>query len=66
MNHLVMLSTMGKLDSSGDPIASDQLSSPERISSRYEQDDEGRTASGYTDSTYKTIFDRLELEGREV
>ncbi|KAL6252636.1 hypothetical protein RBB50_000355 [Rhinocladiella similis] len=38
---------------------------PERMSVRYENDDEARKATGFTDSTYKTIFDRLEREGSE-
>ncbi|KAH0837563.1 hypothetical protein AYO21_05051 [Fonsecaea monophora] len=36
---------------------------PERMSVRYENDEDARNASGYRDSTYKTIFDRLEHEG---
>jgi len=39
---------------------------PERMSSRYEDDEEARKTSGFSDSTYKTIFDRLEREGSEV
>ncbi|KIW85046.1 hypothetical protein Z517_00434 [Fonsecaea pedrosoi CBS 271.37] len=35
---------------------------PERMSVRYENDEDARNASGYRDSTYKTIFDRLEHE----
>ena len=40
--------------------------SPERMSIRYEYDEEARRASGFKDSTYKTIFDRLEHEGSDV
>lgn len=39
---------------------------PERLSSRYEKDEEGREQSGFTQSTYKTILDRIESEGAEV
>lgn len=42
------------------------ITSPERMSIRYENDDEGRKTSGFADSTYATIFDRLEREGSEV
>lgn len=38
---------------------------PERLSVRYENDEEARKASGFGDSTYATIFDRLEREGSE-
>jgi hypothetical protein len=39
---------------------------PERMSSRFEEDVETRESSGFSASTYKTIFDRLEREGEEV
>lgn len=39
---------------------------PERIHERYEQDEKGRLESGYSDSTYKTIFDRIAKEHSEV
>lgn len=39
---------------------------PERIAERYEQDEEARKESGYTDVTYKTIFDRFAKESPEV
>ncbi|KAK5357964.1 hypothetical protein LTS13_011077 [Exophiala xenobiotica] len=38
---------------------------PERMSMRYENDEEARRATGFSNSTYKTIFDRLEQEGNE-
>ncbi|KAK5945806.1 hypothetical protein PMZ80_003014 [Knufia obscura] len=38
---------------------------PERMSVRYEDDEETRRASGFGDSTYATIFDRIEREGSE-
>ncbi|KAI9873020.1 MAG: hypothetical protein M1823_008025, partial [Watsoniomyces obsoletus] len=38
---------------------------PERMSTRFEGDSETRDGSGFSDSTYKTIFDRLEQEGEE-
>jgi hypothetical protein len=36
------------------------------MSMRYENDEEARRATGFSNSTYKTIFDRLEQEGNEV
>lgn len=38
---------------------------PERLSSRYENDGEAREQSGFGDSTFKTIFERIEREGKE-
>lgn len=39
---------------------------PERLSPRYEDDEAARQESGFADSTYKTIFERIEKEGKEV
>ena len=39
---------------------------PERLSARYENDEVARLASGFSTSTYKTIFDRIESEATEV
>lgn len=39
---------------------------PERLSDRYENDPEARKASGFENSTYKTIFERIENENKEV
>ncbi|QSZ34881.1 hypothetical protein DSL72_007742 [Monilinia vaccinii-corymbosi] len=38
---------------------------PERLSPRYEDDEAARQASGFADSTFKTIFERIEKEGKE-
>ncbi|GAM35490.1 hypothetical protein TCE0_017f03867 [Talaromyces pinophilus] len=38
---------------------------PERLSARYENDEGARLASGFSTSTYKTIFDRIESEATE-
>ncbi|EXJ91070.1 hypothetical protein A1O1_04177 [Capronia coronata CBS 617.96] len=38
---------------------------PERMSPRFEADEEARKASGFSDSTYKTIFDHIDREGSE-
>lgn len=39
---------------------------PERLSSRFETDEKGRVESGFEDSTFKTVLDRIEKEGAEV
>ncbi|KAF2719678.1 hypothetical protein K431DRAFT_228130 [Polychaeton citri CBS 116435] len=39
---------------------------PERMSSRFEEDDEGRNSSGFSNSTFKTILDRIDQEGAEA
>ncbi|KAL4742210.1 P-loop containing nucleoside triphosphate hydrolase protein [Aspergillus similis] len=38
---------------------------PERLSDRYEADEKARLESGFSESTYKTILERIEREGRE-
>ncbi|KAL9100832.1 MAG: hypothetical protein Q9163_003843 [Psora crenata] len=38
---------------------------PERLSSRFENDEERRNASGFSNSSYKTVFDRIDREGAE-
>ncbi|KAI9733458.1 MAG: hypothetical protein M1818_007206 [Claussenomyces sp. TS43310] len=38
---------------------------PERLSARFENDDTARQESGFTDSTFKTIFDRFDTESKE-
>ena len=39
---------------------------PERLSDRYERNEQDRLASGFSESTYQTIFDRIERESSEV
>lgn len=39
---------------------------PERLGARFENDEKAREESGFATSTYKTIFDRIENEGKEV
>ncbi|EFW20902.1 hypothetical protein D8B26_002806 [Coccidioides posadasii str. Silveira] len=38
---------------------------PERLGRRYEDDEEARIATGFSNSTYKTIFERLDREASE-
>jgi hypothetical protein len=39
---------------------------PERLSTRYENDEKGREETGFAESTFKTVFERIEREGKEV
>lgn len=39
---------------------------PERLSGRYEDDEKARLSSGFAESTYRTIFDRIDKENVEV
>ena len=39
---------------------------PERLSTRYENDEAARKASGFSESTFKTILERIERESKEV
>ena len=39
---------------------------PERLSSRYENDEKARLDSGFAQSTFGTVLDRIQKEGAEV
>lgn len=39
---------------------------PERLSSRYEDDEKARLDSGFAQTTFRTVLDRIEKEGAEV
>lgn len=39
---------------------------PERLSSRYEDDEKARLDTGFAQSTFRTVLDRIEKEGAEV
>lgn len=39
---------------------------PERMGSRFETDEKARAESGFSDSTFRTIMDRIEQEAAEV
>ena len=39
---------------------------PERLGLRYENDEQARIGSGFSESTYKTILERLDMESAEV
>ncbi|EKD20539.1 uncharacterized protein L3040_004171 [Drepanopeziza brunnea f. sp. 'multigermtubi'] len=38
---------------------------PERLSARYEDDEKARQESGFANSSFKSIFERIEKEGKE-
>lgn len=39
---------------------------PERLSDRYENNEKERIDSGFSDSTYRTILDKIEKENAQV
>jgi len=39
---------------------------PERLGSRYENDEQTRVSSGFSNSTFKTVLDGLDRESAEV
>lgn len=39
---------------------------PERLGTRYENDEKARQESGFAESTYQTILDRIDQESEEV
>ena len=39
---------------------------PERLGNRYEGDEKARQESGFAESTYQTILDRIDRESEEV
>ena len=39
---------------------------PERLSDRFEADEQARIDSGFSQSTFKTVLDRLEREASQV
>lgn len=39
---------------------------PERLSGRFEDDEQTRIESGFSQSTFKTVLDRIEREASEV
>ena len=39
---------------------------PERLGSRYENDEQARISSGFNESTYRTILERLDMKSAEV
>lgn len=38
---------------------------PERLSKRFEDDEDARVKSGFVESTYRTVMDRLDNDGQQ-
>lgn len=38
---------------------------PERLSKRFENDEDARVKSGFAESTYRTVMDRLDNDGQQ-
>lgn len=55
-----------KLQTVHEPFGDAFYYGPERMGARFEGDEESRLKSGFADSTFKTILDRIEREGEEV
>lgn len=49
-----------------EPFGDPYYFGPERLAERYENDSESRKASGYSEATYRTIFDMIARENSEV
>ncbi len=56
----------GSLQCVHEPFGDAFYYGPERLSSRYENDEKQRVESGFSNSTYQTILDRFERESAEV
>ena len=39
---------------------------PERMGARFEEDEKAREESGFAESTFRSILDRIDQEGEEV
>jgi hypothetical protein len=39
---------------------------PERLSDRYEDDDEARNSSGFSETTYKHVLEQIDAAGAKV
>jgi hypothetical protein len=49
-----------------EPFGDDFYYGPERMGTRFEDDEQARLESGFSESTFKTIMDRIERESAEV
>jgi hypothetical protein len=62
----VFMTRRDKLQCVHEPFGDAFYYGPERLSSRYENDKQARLDSGFSESTYKTILDRIDRENSEV
>ena len=49
-----------------EPFGDSFYHGPERMGSRYEHDEKARLDSGFAESTFRTVLDKIEKEGAEV
>ena len=49
-----------------EPFGDSYYHGPERMASRYKHDEKARLESGFAESTFRTVLDKIEKEGAEV
>ena len=64
--HQVFMTRRKSLQTIHEPFGDAFYFGPERMGSRFETDEESRLKSGFADSTFKTILDRIDSEAEEV
>ncbi|KAF4550672.1 Hypothetical protein D9617_16g014600 [Elsinoe fawcettii] len=61
----VFMTSRDRLVNVHEPFGDAFYFGPERLGSRYENDEKARTESGFADSTYKSVFDEILAQGKE-
>lgn len=64
--HQVFMTRRNSLQTIHEPFGDAYYFGPERMGSRFEDDEKAREESGFADSTFKTILDRIEREAADV
>lgn len=62
----VFMTRRDTLQTAHEPFGDAYYFGPERLADRYENDPKARAESGYADSTYRTIFDRIASDNSQV
>ncbi|PVI04768.1 hypothetical protein DM02DRAFT_142241 [Periconia macrospinosa] len=62
----VFMTRRDTLQTVHEPFGDAYYFGPERLAERYENDPKAREESGYAESTYRTIFDRIQKDNSEV
>ena len=62
----VFMTRRNSLQTIHEPFGDAFYYGPERMGTRFEGDEEARAKSGFSDSTFKTILDRIDREAAEV
>jgi hypothetical protein len=62
----VFMTRKDTLDCVHEPFGDAFYYGPERLSSRFDDDEDRRIKTGFANSTYQTIFDHLDKQGSEV